>query len=217
MRLARLREPFSHPDWIFEFKHDGFRALAYADDGTCRLVSRNGNTFASFASLAQSIANSIKHRPVLLDGEIVCLDENGRSQFNDLLFHRGEPCFFAFDLLWHGSEDQRSLPLIERKLRLQSLIPTQPSHLLYCDHIEERGEDLFRLACEHDLEGIVAKHKRSPYVSGEGRTSWIKIKNAHYTQIAGRDELFNRDDRRRHEQASDGWSGCVLACIEQDM
>ena len=217
MRLARLREPFSDPDWLFELKHDGFRALAYVEDGTCRLVSRNGNTFASFAALAHSIADSITHKPVLLDGEIVCLDERGRSQFNNLLFHRGEPYFFAFDLLWHGREDLRNLPLIERKRRLQSSIPDQPSRLLYCDHVEQRGEDLFKLACEHDLEGIVAKHKLSPYVSGEGETSWIKVRNASYSQIAGRDELFNRDGKRRQEQASDGWSGCVLACLEQDM
>jgi bifunctional non-homologous end joining protein LigD len=61
MRLARLREPFSDPDWIFELKHDGFRALACVEGGSCRLVCRNGNVFASFASLAQSIADSIKH------------------------------------------------------------------------------------------------------------------------------------------------------------
>lgn len=215
MRLARLRKPFSDRGWIYEVKHDGFRALAYVEDGTCRLVSRNGNVFASFAGLAQSIADLIK-QPALLDGEIVCLDEHGRSQFNDLLFHRGEPYFFAFDLLWQGSEDLRHLSLIERKRRLRSVIPKQPSRLLYCDHIEERGEVQFQLACEHDLEGIVAKHKLSPYVSGEGDTSWIKIRNGSYTQIAGRDELFNRD-KRRQERASDGWSGCVLACIEQEM
>jgi bifunctional non-homologous end joining protein LigD len=216
MRLARLRESFSNPDWLFELKHDGFRALAYVEDGTCRLVSRNGNTFASFAGLAQSIADLIK-QPALLDGENVCLDEYGRSQFNDLLFHRGAPYFFAFDLLWQGSEDLRMLPLMERKQRLQPLIAKQPSRLLYCDHVEERGEDLFALTCEHDLEGIVAKHRLSPYVSGEGETNWIKIRNASYSQIAGRDELFNRDNKRRQEQASNGWSGCVLACLALEL
>lgn len=73
-------------------------------------------------------------------------------------------------------------------------------------------------ASEHDLEGIVAKHKFSPYLIGEGETSWMKVRNASYSQIAGRDELFNCDHKRRLEQqASDGWSGCVLACIEQEM
>jgi ATP-dependent DNA ligase len=81
-----------------------------------RPEGRDGNTLASFAGLAQCIADSIKHQPVLLDGEIVCLDEHGRSQFNDLLFHRDEPYFFAFDLLWQEGEDFRRLPLIERKV-----------------------------------------------------------------------------------------------------
>jgi hypothetical protein len=74
-----------------------------------------------------------------------------------------------------------------------------------------------RLACGHDVEEIVAKYKFAPYLSAEGETSWIKIRNASYSQIAGRDELFNRDGKRRREQAIDGWSGCVLACIEQEM
>lgn len=111
----------------------------------------------------------------------------------------------------------RGSPLVDRKRRLRSVMPKQSSHLLYCDHVEERGEELFKLACEHDLEGIVAKQKSSPYLVGEGEKSWIKIRNANYTQIAGRDELFNRDDKRRQEQASDGWSGCVLACTEKEL
>ena len=147
----------------------------------------------------------MKGQQVLVDGEIVCLDEHGRSQFNDLLFHRGEAYFFAFDLLWQGSQDLRMLPLIERKERLRSAIANHPSRLLYCDHIEERGEDLFALACEHDLEGVVAKHKSSPYVSGEGETSWFKVRNPNYTQTAGRDELFNRNDSAdRNRRAMDG-------------
>lgn len=155
----------------------------------------------------------MKHQRVLLDGEIVCLDGSGGSQFNDLLFRRGEPYFFAFDLLWLGHEDLRDLPLIERKLRVRSLMPKQASRMLFCDHIAELGHELFKLACEHDLEGIVAKHKLSPYVSGEGETSWIKVRNANYSQIVGRDELFNRNDKRREERASDGWSSCV-ACVD---
>lgn len=123
----------------------------------------------------------------------------------------------ASDLLSQGQEDLRQLPLGGRKHYLRTVVPKQPSCLPYCDHIEEHGEDLFRLACEHDLEGFVAKHKSSLCLTGEGETSWIKVRNANYSQIAGRDELFNRDDRRRQEQASDGWGGCVLACMEKEL
>jgi ATP-dependent DNA ligase len=54
----------------------------------------------------------------------------------------GEPYFFAFDLLWQGGEDFRRLPLIERKVHLRSVVPQRSSHLLYCDHVKERGEEL---------------------------------------------------------------------------
>src|SRR3954469_22455628 len=93
MPLKRHREPFSHPDWLYELKHDGYRALAFVRDGTCRLVSRNGNDFKSFTQLAAAIPKVLRGSSAVLDGEIVCLDEQGRSQFNELLFRRGEPRF----------------------------------------------------------------------------------------------------------------------------
>jgi bifunctional non-homologous end joining protein LigD len=94
-------------------------------DGDCRLVSRNGHTYKRFANLAASIAERLKERRVVFDGELVCLDEYGRSRFYDLMFRRGEPFFYAFDLLWLDGEDLRPLPLIERKKRLRRLIRSQ--------------------------------------------------------------------------------------------
>jgi bifunctional non-homologous end joining protein LigD len=78
----------------------------------CKLVSRNGNEFESFSVLNAAIAAEVKTRSAVLDGEIVCLDEDGKPQFRDLLFHRGDPRFVAFDLLWCEGEDLRYLPLI---------------------------------------------------------------------------------------------------------
>lgn len=89
----------------------------------------------------------------MLDGEIVCLDGDGKPNFRDLLFRRGEPQFMAFDILWTNGEDLRRLPLIDRKLRLRSLMPIGTGRFLYSDHAEGDGQGLFRLACEHDLEG----------------------------------------------------------------
>jgi len=71
------------------------------------------------------------------------------------------------------------------------VIPRHQSRLLYLDHIQGRGEDLFRLTCQRDLEGIVAKWKRGRYVEGE-RTSWVKIKNRDYSQAIGREKLFEK-------------------------
>lgn len=99
MPLGRAREPFSHSDWIFEVKWDGFRSLVYIDGGGCRLVSRNGNQFKSFPALDAILPAEIRAHSAVLDGEIVCLDHAGKPQFRDLLFHRGEPRFVAFDLV----------------------------------------------------------------------------------------------------------------------
>lgn len=86
--LSRRPEPFSHTDWLFEVKYDGFRALAHLDPSGVRLVSRNGNRFASFTDLCASLEMFLKAKHAVLDGEIVCLDENGHSRFNELLFRR---------------------------------------------------------------------------------------------------------------------------------
>ena len=110
------------------------------------LVSRNGNRFRNFGNLEQWIARTLKNTEAILDGEIVCVDEFGRSVFKDVLFHRGECRFFAFDVLWLNGEDLRRLPLVERKARLKKLVGSRKSALLYVDHIEHHGRFVFEQA-----------------------------------------------------------------------
>jgi bifunctional non-homologous end joining protein LigD len=163
-------------------------------------MSRNGNAFKSFPALTDGLPDELRARSAVLDGEIVCLDREGKPQLRDLMFRRGEPRFFAFDLLHCDGEDLRYLPLTDRKLRLRSLVPPRGERLLYCDHIEQDGEGLFRLACEQDLEGIVAKNRFAPYLP-DRETTWIKIRNREYSQCIGREELFERErssDPDRH-------------------
>ncbi|MFY9528392.1 MAG: hypothetical protein WBC04_03295 [Candidatus Acidiferrales bacterium] len=186
MRLSLRSDPFDNPDWIFELKHDGFRSLAYISDSQCELVSRRDNLYKSFGPLCDVMAR-LKVDSAILDGEIVCLDSEGRSIFYELLY-RGQPIFYAFDLLWLNGQDLRQHPLIERKQRLRKLIRTaRKSRVLYADHIEGHGIDFFRTVCEQNLEGIVAKRKGSVYSSAG---YWLKIKNPLYTQAEGRRELF---------------------------
>ena len=104
--------------------------------GACRLISRNDNQFKSFPALAGSLPAELRVRSAILDSEIACLDRHGKTQFKDLLFRRGEPRFYAFDLLWLDGEDLRNLPLIERKLRLRSVVPQRGERLLNCDHVQ---------------------------------------------------------------------------------
>ena len=84
--LVQQPDPFDHPDWLFEVKFDGFRALAYVEAGGCELVSRKGKTYQRFTDLRECIGIDLKVDSAILDGEIVCLDDEGRSQFNDLMF-----------------------------------------------------------------------------------------------------------------------------------
>jgi hypothetical protein len=168
MRLSRRPEPFDSGDYIFELKIDGFRSLGYIENGQCDLVSRNGNTFRNFKDLAQWIGGNLRVENAVLDGrEIACVDDSGRSLFNDLLFRRRECVFFAFDLLILNGEDRRALPLIERKARLKQLLRRKRPPRLYVDHIEARGRPFFEKVCELDLEGIVAKRKTSAYRATE--------------------------------------------------
>jgi bifunctional non-homologous end joining protein LigD len=221
--LSRARGPFSHTDWLFEIKWDGFRSLLYSDSEGVRLISRNRNTFKSFPGLCEGLARDLRGRRCVLDGEIVCLDSEGKPQFRDLLFQRSEPMFYAFDILWdehalsddeeemrrfRNGEDLRYLPLIDRKLRLHAVVPKGNERLLYCDHINTDGDGLFRLACEHDLEGIVAKRKSDPYLAEH--PTWLKIRNREYSQWVGREELFERE--RGSNPDFGVWTHCVLAC-----
>jgi hypothetical protein len=131
-------------------------------------------------------------------------------------------CFTHFDILWdehaksddedeqrrfRNGEDLCDLPLIDRKLRLDAAVSKPGERLLYCDHIEGDGEMLFRLACEHDLEGIVAKRKSDPYLPDH--TTWLKIRDQNHSQWVGREELFERE--RGNDPDFRVWDGCVLA------
>src|ERR1700730_4146018 len=99
MTLARRAQPFSHPDWLFEIKHDGFRAVAYVRAGQCQLVSRKGYVYKRFGELTEQISVSLNVQSAVLDGEIVCLDKRGKSQFKSFMYRRGGAYFYAFDIL----------------------------------------------------------------------------------------------------------------------
>jgi bifunctional non-homologous end joining protein LigD len=178
--------PFSDPNWLFEIKWDGVRALAWIDDGVLTLRARSGaDITARYPELA-SLPAAISARQVILDGEIAAIDSHGRSDFGLLqermhvrapaenLISRVPVVFFAFDLLYCDGYDLRRSPLIERKQLLQRLLHTS-DRFRFSDHQLERGKEIFELAKQNGLEGIVAKRIDSPYVS-ERSTSWVKLK-----------------------------------------
>jgi bifunctional non-homologous end joining protein LigD len=192
MPLARLQAPFDLDGWIFEPKLDGFRALAYVEDGTCRLVSRNRNAFKTFEELSKAIALELRGRSAILDGEIVRSGKDGHPLFYELMRRRGPFCFYAFDLLWLDGRDLRALPLSERKTLLRKVLPRKPRALVYVQHVTT-GTDLFNAICEQDMEGIVAKQAAASYTPDA--TTWVKIKNREYSQAVGREDFF--ESRRK--------------------
>src|SRR5262245_58662471 len=183
----RRTEPFDDPEWLFDLKYDGFRGLCYLEQGRCRMISRNGNLMSRFDGLSDRIAASLDVGDAILDGEVIAADETGRPQFYDLLRDARAPAYVAFDLLWLNGTDLRSLPLSERRRRLQGILPGRSAVLGEALSVTGRGHRLFDLMCAHDLECIVAKRLRDPYGP---RARWLK--NPAYSQNEGRRELFEK-------------------------
>jgi bifunctional non-homologous end joining protein LigD len=151
-KLTLVRQPFDHPDFLFELKHDGFRALAYISNGHCELVSRRRNSYKSFGELRAHLAGSVKS--AVIDGELVSLDAEGRSIFNELPLRRGCPIFYAFDLLYLNGRDVRQLPLRERKEKLRAVIEKSALPDVLCGKfVEGRGVDLFKEVVRWNLVG----------------------------------------------------------------
>jgi len=178
MLATSVKEPFDDPDWLFEIKLDGYRCVAEVERGKVRLYSRNNVSFnRSFAEIARAMQSV--PRDAVFDGEIVVLDDQGRSYFQLLQNYQrsgqGSVCFFLFDLLYLDGKDLRGLPLVDRKELLRDLLPELPN-IRYSDHIVEYGRDFFEAARANNLEGVVAKLSRSPYRTGRRTSDWLKIK-----------------------------------------
>jgi len=178
MLATLVEEPFDGPEWVFEIKQDGYRAIAELRQGVVQLYSRNNLSFnRKFPSIAHSLQSL--RADAVLDGEVVALDDQGRSYFQLLQNHlrsgQGSITYFAFDLLYLNGKDLRSLPLVQRKELLRDMLPQLPE-LRYNDHIPEAGSDFFELARQNNLEGIVAKRADSTYQTGRRSRDWLKIK-----------------------------------------
>lgn len=178
MLASLIEEPFDNPEWLFEIKWDGYRALAYIDKNV-QLISRNANSFNSHFPLIVKDLSRIKSQ-VILDGEIVILDSNGKSNFqlmqNYLRYAKGDLAYYVFDLLFLNGNDLRDLPLLERKAMLKNLLDSaRCSYVHYSDHIVNKGKLFFKEAEKKGLEGIMAKKMESVYSSSRSK-EWLKIK-----------------------------------------
>jgi len=190
--LGRLVKPFDDLNWIYEIKHDGFRALAVIQEGQCQFYSRNKHRLTGFRDLAEAIMRELNVENAILDGELAATDEEGRTVFAALMQRSRQIQYCAFDLVSLNEQDLRPLPLLARKDKLKRLLPARSPHMLYVDHVRATGTELYQLVCQLDLEGIVAKRADSPYEDKPNHPHWIKIKNHRYSQKEGRAELFDK-------------------------
>jgi bifunctional non-homologous end joining protein LigD len=178
---ARLVERPQPGEWIYEIKLDGFRALAVKNGSDVQLFSRNQKELGGkFPEVARAIAK-IKARDAIIDGEIVALEDSGRSSFQLLqAYDMGEARppirFYAFDLLRLNGKDLRREPLLARKALLEKLIADPPEGILYSDSLDSDVDDLLKQARQLGLEGLIGKRKDSLYESGQRSGAWIKLK-----------------------------------------
>jgi len=178
VKATLIDEPFDQKGWIFEVKWDGYRAFATKD----HLTSKNQT---SYDKRFPEILHELKNIPgkFMLDGEIVVLDEKGRSNFQMLQNKEGKPCYYVFDLLTLNGKDLRKLPLIERKEILKRLLKqSKVSRIRFSEHVKEKGIAFFELAKKKGLEGIMAKKEDSPYVFTRSR-DWLKIKVKQHAKV----------------------------------
>jgi bifunctional non-homologous end joining protein LigD len=185
--LAQLaKKPPKGEQWVYEIKWDGYRLAIHVEPGRVRVITRGGqdwtDRFPSIAAEARELGTSM-----ILDGEAVVLDDEGRSDFGALqkaLGARGgqagrraapEAILYAFDLLYLDGHDLRAMGLHERRQMLDTLIEGRAEAIRLSETINADGDELLRQACALGLEGIIAKDDHRPYRSGRNG-DWIKIK-----------------------------------------
>jgi bifunctional non-homologous end joining protein LigD len=180
-QLATLVDkPPQGPEWIHETKFDGYRLLTLKNNHKIALMTRNNNNWTSkFKSIEQAVAK-LNIDKVVLDGEVVVLDKNLKSDFQFLqnAIHGGGKTFvyYIFDILYYEDYDVTSLPLLKRKAILRNIIPNNKRSILrYSEHSTLAGDKLFKRSCKLGQEGIISKDVNSPYVQKRSQF-WLKTK-----------------------------------------
>jgi bifunctional non-homologous end joining protein LigD len=190
MLAISVEKSFDNPEWLFELKWDGYRSVAFIENGKARLMSRNHKELTGRYPELGVLPAAVRAQTAILDGEVVALDEQGRASFS-LMQQRtgirqhgrsksGNPdiqiVYYLFDILYLDGYDLHKVSLIDRKQLLQSVLTTSDL-IRYSDHFD-KGTTLFAAAKKNQIEGIVAKRRESCY---EERRSndWQKIKVTH--------------------------------------
>jgi bifunctional non-homologous end joining protein LigD len=179
MSATLATTPFSHADWLFEIKWDGFRVEAVVKDGKVRQWTRNLNDAEAYFPRLLSPPSWIEANEAIVDGEVVALDDDGRPDFA-LLQERlggkgGGLVYQAFDLLYLDGRSLLEVPLEDRKRLLRSVLKEHP-RVRFASHVDGEGKAFFAAAQANRLEGMIAKLRRSRYEPGRRSTAWLKLK-----------------------------------------
>lgn len=169
-------------DWIYEIKFDGYRTMAWLDDGAVKLASRKGLDWTGkYAAVAEALAH-VRAKNAIFDGEIAYVLDDGRTSFQKLqntlgssdAKEHGRLVYFVFDLLFYDGVDLTREPLATRKEKLRTILAGEKPPLKLSDDVKD-GDAFFREACKLDLEGIIGKRADLPYHAGRN-ADWIKVK-----------------------------------------
>jgi bifunctional non-homologous end joining protein LigD len=198
--------------WVHEVKWDGYRAVAYVRGGDVELRSRTDNDLTQrFPTVASAIERAVRDPDCVLDGEVCAIGEDGRATFSAMQQGKAGTTYVyvAFDVLEAGGEPLVSLPLEERRRRLDGLIDRRRRGVQVSETFED-GEALYRAAQEQHFEGIISKRAESTYQQGRRGRDWLKIKTRNEQEfvIAG----YTRGQGRR----SGGFGALVLAVHEEE-
>jgi bifunctional non-homologous end joining protein LigD len=168
-------------DWLHEIKFDGYRMISHVESGSVHIFSRNGK---DWTRAFQPVADALASLPVgnaILDGEIIAIDAEGKSDFSALkdalsLGRMEQIQYYLFDLLYHDGENLMALPLLERKSRLQALLTGFSSpRIFYSEHFQDVPQAFLHNICKMRLEGVISKKANAPYRPGRNKL-WLKTK-----------------------------------------
>ena len=178
---AMLVKSIRPGDWVYEIKFDGYRALALRGGDGVRILSRNEKDLGRQFPEVKAAVAGLDVQDAVIDGEIVALDDKGRSSFQllqgyDMGLVRPPIVFYVFDLLRLNGKDLQGLPLEERKAKLEGLLKKPPGVLRYSVSFTHKIEELLTRAQELGLEGLIGKRSGSRYEAGKRTGAWVKIK-----------------------------------------
>jgi len=187
VQLVKLIDYIPKGEWLWELKYDGYRVVVFVECGNVRLITRGGMDYTKkFQPIADSIYKWKGERAFVLDGELIVVDENGKSDFNALQNYSSQPqperlVYVAFDILSLDGIDLRPQPLLQRKKLLSKLMKDSPHNIRESQFIKnaDNARDSFATVCFDNHEGLIAKQIDSPYV-GSRNGSWVKLKCQNY-------------------------------------